>query len=101
MKPRTPDAAPIVFYEPEMNARMQVRGNLERDLQSALAKGEFELFYQPVVSLEDNNISSFETLLHWHHPERGMILPSEFIPDAKETGLIIPLGEWHEYEALR
>jgi diguanylate cyclase (GGDEF)-like protein len=82
------------FYEPEMNARMQTRGQLERDLQSALANGEFELFYQPVVSLKDNNIKSFEALLRWHHPTRGLVSPAEFIPVAEEMGLIIPLGEW-------
>jgi diguanylate cyclase (GGDEF)-like protein len=82
------------FYGPEMNARMQVRGQLERDLQSALANGEFELFYQPVVSLEDNKISSFEALLRWRHPERGIVSPAEFIPVAEDMGLIIPLGEW-------
>ena len=82
------------FYEPGMNARMQARGRLERDLQSALANGEFELFYQPIVSLEDNKIKSFEALLRWRHPQRGLVSPTEFIPVAEEMGLIIPLGEW-------
>jgi diguanylate cyclase (GGDEF)-like protein/PAS domain S-box-containing protein len=82
------------FYEPDMNARMQARSTLERDLQSALANGEFELFYQPVVCLEDNKIKSFEALLRWHHPTRGLVSPTEFISVAEEMGLIIPLGEW-------
>jgi len=82
------------FYETEMNERMQVRGKLEQDLRNALANGEFELFYQPIVSLQDNKITSFEALLRWRHPERGMISPAEFIPIAEEMGLIIPLGEW-------
>jgi diguanylate cyclase (GGDEF)-like protein len=82
------------FYATEMNARMQARGHLERDLQSALANGEFELFYQPVVSLKDNKIKSFEALLRWHHPTRGLVSPAEFIPVAEGMGLIIPLGEW-------
>jgi diguanylate cyclase (GGDEF)-like protein len=82
------------FFEPKMNARIQARSKLERDLQSALANGEFELFYQPIVSLEDNKISSFEALLRWHHPERGLVSPAEFISVAEDMGLIIPLGEW-------
>jgi len=82
------------FFESEMNERMQVRGKLEQDLQRALANGEFELFYQPIVNLRDNKISAFEGLLRWHHPERGMVSPSEFIPVAEQMGLIIPLGEW-------
>jgi predicted signal transduction protein with EAL and GGDEF domain/DNA-binding CsgD family transcriptional regulator len=82
------------FYGPEMNARIQARGKLEQDLQNALANGEFELFYQPIISLEDNKVSSFEALLRWHHPERGLVSPAEFIPIAEDTGLINPLGEW-------
>jgi len=82
------------FFATEMNERMQARGHLERDLQSALANGEFELFYQPVVSLKDNKIKSFEALLRWHHPTRGLVSPAEFIPVAEDMALIIPLGEW-------
>jgi EAL domain-containing protein (putative c-di-GMP-specific phosphodiesterase class I) len=73
---------------------MRARSELERDLQSTLANGEFELFYQPIANLEDNKIGSFEALLRWHHPERGIVSPVEFIPVAEEMGLIVPLGEW-------
>jgi predicted signal transduction protein with EAL and GGDEF domain/DNA-binding CsgD family transcriptional regulator len=82
------------FYGPEMNARIQARGKLEQDLQSAVANGEFELFYQPIVNLDDDKITSFEALLRWNHPERGLVSPAEFVSVAEDMGLIIPLGEW-------
>jgi diguanylate cyclase (GGDEF)-like protein/PAS domain S-box-containing protein len=83
------------FFEPEMNERMKARLELERDLRRALVGGEFELFYQPLVNVQDNEkISGFEALLRWRHPERGMIAPSEFISIAEEIGVIVPLGEW-------
>ncbi len=82
------------FFEPEMDARMQSRRTLELALRNALPNGELELYYQPVVNLADNTVTSCEALIRWHHPERGMISPAEFIPVAEEIGLIIPLGEW-------
>jgi diguanylate cyclase (GGDEF)-like protein/PAS domain S-box-containing protein len=82
------------FFEPEMDARMQARRSLEIDLRKALAGGEFELFYQPVIDLKTQNVTAFEALIRWRHPTRGMLIPADFIPIAEETGLIVPLGDW-------
>ena len=81
------------FFEPDMDARVRTRRKLEADLRNAVANGEFELFYQPVVNVQDDAVVGLEALLRWHHPERGMIAPAEFVAVAEETGLIIPLGE--------
>jgi len=87
------------FFETEMNVQMQARRAMEYDLRRALAAGEFELYYQPVVNLASNEISGFEALIRWHHPENGTIQPNAFIPLAEEIGLIVPIGEWAIREA--
>jgi predicted signal transduction protein with EAL and GGDEF domain len=82
------------YFEPNMDARMQARRNLELDLRKALPLGEFELFYQPLVNIETGRVSTCEALLRWHHPRRGLMPPSEFIPLAEEIGFINQLGSW-------
>jgi diguanylate cyclase (GGDEF)-like protein len=87
------------FFEESLNERAQQRRQLETDLRLALERGEFELFYQPLFDLEQNRICSFEALLRWRHPERGLVSPVEFVPNAEDTGLIVPIGAWVIREA--
>jgi diguanylate cyclase (GGDEF)-like protein len=82
------------FFESGMDLRVRARRSLEMDLRRALNEGGFEVYYQPLVDLQSNQVTGCEALLRWPHPERGMISPTEFIPIAEETGLINELGEW-------
>ncbi len=82
------------FFAPEMNQRGLERMRLERGLRRALERGEFLLHYQPKVSSTTGKIRGAEALLRWQHPERGLVLPGEFVPILEETGLIAPVGLW-------
>ena len=81
-------------FAPEYDAKARQRRQLELDLRHALARGEFEVHYQPLVDLAANVVTGCEALLRWRHPERGMVSPADFIPVAEETGLIGEIGEW-------
>lgn len=81
-------------FEAGMDEEASRRRALEADLRKALAQGEFELWYQPIVDVRSGQTASFEALVRWNHPEHGLILPETFIPLAEDSGLIVPLGEW-------
>jgi diguanylate cyclase (GGDEF)-like protein len=82
------------FFEPEMDAKVRERRQLEIDLRHAIADDGLEVYYQPCLGLKDDRITGCEALVRWRHPERGMVSPAEFIPIAEDTGLINEIGEW-------
>jgi diguanylate cyclase (GGDEF)-like protein len=82
------------YFEPAMNRRMQERRQLEIDLRRALEEQQFEVFYQPIMDVASRRVKTFEALLRWRHPERGLLSPDLFIALCEEIGLIVPLGEW-------
>ena len=89
------------FYTESMNQATSTRFRIMTDMKRALRDGQFQLVYQPIVSLSDGAIHKAEALIRWEHPEHGTINPVEFIPIAENTGDIIAIGEWVFREAVR
>lgn len=90
-----------VLFDSGMHARAVGLFNLQSDLRRAITRQEFCIHYQPIVSLERGQVVGFEALVRWNHPERGLVLPSEFIDEAENIGLIIQIDHWVLDEACR
>jgi EAL domain-containing protein (putative c-di-GMP-specific phosphodiesterase class I) len=91
----------VAMFRPELDDRAVRRLELQEDLRAAIAKGEFRLLYQPIVSLYDGTTGGVEALIRWERPGVGLVSPVEFISVAEETGLIIEMGAWVLGEACR
>lgn len=89
------------FFRADMDQALQSRQQLIADMRGALARGEFELHFQPFVSSGTSSVTGCEALIHWSHPVHGLVSPVDFIPLAEESGLSIPIGPWILQQACR
>lgn len=89
------------FFDETMHREAVDILNLEMEMRRGLARGEFRVYYQPIVSIATGQVREVEALLRWQHPERGLLLPESFIPLAEENGLILQLGSWVLRESCR
>ncbi|MCU0233300.1 MAG: EAL domain-containing protein [Thermoanaerobaculales bacterium] len=91
----------FAVFDDAMHRKVVATLRLENDLRRALARNEFRVFYQPIVAIDDGRIAGFEALVRWQHPERGLLMPGEFIRVAEEMGAIIQLDRWVAEEACK
>ena len=89
------------MFEPSMDAKAVERLMVETTLRRALIRQQFRVYYQPIVALENDEVAGVEALMRWEHPQRGLLLPEEFLSIAEETGLIVRIGQWVLREACK
>jgi len=93
--------ARIEVFEPKSHAMVLDRMRIRNELHGAVERGEFRVYYQPIVELSTGRVTCVESLLRWQHPERGLLHPGEFLTMAEESGLITPIGAWVLEESCR